>query len=852
MTKHTKIGSGQRLFINTIFLCCLFFFVNHAVYSQSANPTTKSDTIIAEVIEPIALSNIGTASEEAIAVFRDTNNRIAPGNSEIEIDSLMPEKLSQIQKTKDDLNLEEIEGMSLRQTEAIKNDANQLRILLKGWRSSLSEKTEDIKELKEVLANLNDKWELTLNLERTEKLPQQVEERIQSIIKEIDLLSKKLTTRNNKLLTMQDELTGALIYLDEILNAISKTEQSYRSQLLTIDSPPIWQIFNVEGDTLTFGQKVKDVVASQSKDFATFRKNYESDIVYHILFFVFLTILFFYMKQEVGRWSDEKKDKTIKSAIYVISKPFSASLLVSLMLTHFFYDEAPEDALNYYYALLIVPIITILPGLIPSIKKKYFYFFGGLFFLIQVTDYFSNIIALERSMLILFDLLTAIFLISLILERKEIEKQDKKMQWGFAFFIMQIGTFILILSGIANIAGNTIFSKVLSRGSLTLIYGGIIVYCSTIVLKSLVALIVQHNSVSKLNMIKNYPNEVKGQLFKIIHWSATLFWLYITLSGYIIYEPIIDWIGATLSKEWELGSVALSIGSVLAFFITLWISILVANFMRFILEDEIFTHFEMPRGVPGAISMLVKLSLIILGFILAFGAAEIDMSKMSILLGALGVGIGFGLQNIFNNLVSGLIIAFERPIQTGDVVQIASLNLMGEVKEIGIRASTVRTFEGAEVIVPNGNLISNEMINWTLSDHKRRQEIIVGVAYGTDTQKVTDVLNKIVSDHENILKVPNPRIFFLGFGDSSLDFRVLFWTHFDNGLGTKSAIGLAIDSAFKKEGISIPFPQRDLHLPSIIDKAILPKEIKTVRRKAKSTKKANTIIKPDSPIKTEK
>jgi small-conductance mechanosensitive channel len=232
--------------------------------------------------------------------------------------------------------------------------------------------------------------------------------------------------------------------------------------------------------------------------------------------------------------------------------------------------------------------------------------------------------------------------------------------------------------------------------------------------------------------------------------------------------------------------------------------------------------------VPGAISLLVKITLMGLGIMLAFGAAEIDMSQITILIGALGVGIGFGLQNIFNNLISGLILAFERPIQTGDIIQISTLNLMGEVKEIGIRASTVRTFDGAEVIVPNGNLISNEVINWTLSDQRKRQEILVGVKYGTDTAKVLEILNSVVIEQNNVLKNPAPFNIFIGFGDSSLDFRVLFWTRFDVGMGTKSAVGISIDEAFKKNGIEIPFPQRDLHLRSVSDTVDFQKEKKPI------------------------
>jgi small-conductance mechanosensitive channel len=134
------------------------------------------------------------------------------------------------------------------------------------------------------------------------------------------------------------------------------------------------------------------------------------------------------------------------------------------------------------------------------------------------------------------------------------------------------------------------------------------------------------------------------------------------------------------------------------------------------------------------------------------------------------------------------------------------------------------------------------MINWTLSDHRRRQEILVGVAYGTDTSKVLEILNEVVPAQEHVLKNPAPFIIFLGFGDSSLDFRVLFWTHFDNGLGTRSAVGIAIDEAFKKNGIEIPFPQRDLHLRSVSDQVDFAKQNKTAGQatKGRKTTKAPT------------
>jgi len=189
-----------------------------------------------------------------------------------------------------------------------------------------------------------------------------------------------------------------------------------------------------------------------------------------------------------------------------------------------------------------------------------------------------------------------------------------------------------------------------------------------------------------------------------------------------------------------------------------------------------------------------------------------ELTNISIILGAFSVGIGFGLQNIFNNMVSGLILAFERPIKVGDIVQVGEL--MGTVKSIGLRSSNVRSFDGAEVIVPNGNLISNQMINWTKSDSLRRMDIRVGVAYGTDPEAVLKLMEETTVDYTEVRKHPAPKAYFLGFGESALDFRLLAWVHLDIRLEVESQLKVDINRRLKEAGIEIPFPQRDLHIRS--------------------------------------
>jgi small-conductance mechanosensitive channel len=190
------------------------------------------------------------------------------------------------------------------------------------------------------------------------------------------------------------------------------------------------------------------------------------------------------------------------------------------------------------------------------------------------------------------------------------------------------------------------------------------------------------------------------------------------------------------------------------------------------------------------------------------------LDQLTIIFSAFSVGIGFGLQNIFNNLVSGVILLFEREVQIGDIIEVG--DLMGTVKSMGIRSSHVRTFEGAEVIVPNGQLISKEVVDWTLSDKSRRIEIISGVAYGSDVHLVKKLLTEVVLKHPDVKQDPEPLVLFNDMGESSLDFRLLFWTdQFDQWLRIRSEVIFGIHDTLLENDIVIPFPQRDLHVKSV-------------------------------------
>jgi small-conductance mechanosensitive channel len=256
--------------------------------------------------------------------------------------------------------------------------------------------------------------------------------------------------------------------------------------------------------------------------------------------------------------------------------------------------------------------------------------------------------------------------------------------------------------------------------------------------------------------------------------------------------------------------VGITLGDVVAFGLTLWAAFLVSRFVRFALEEDLYPRLRLAHGLPYAVSSLAHYAILFGGFLLAMLSLGLDVNRFTVLAGAFGVGVGFGLQTVVNNFVSGLILLFERPIQVGDAVQLGELT--GEITRIGIRSSTLRTWEGAEVIVPNSSMIQDPVTNWTLSDRTRRFDISIGAAYGSDPERVLEVLLEAAKRDRRVLPSPEPVALFMGFGASSLDFQLRVWTDDPQWPLVRSDLSVAVYRAFQANGIEIPFPRQDVHL----------------------------------------
>lgn len=261
-----------------------------------------------------------------------------------------------------------------------------------------------------------------------------------------------------------------------------------------------------------------------------------------------------------------------------------------------------------------------------------------------------------------------------------------------------------------------------------------------------------------------------------------------------------------------LGNTPVTFASIIQFLILITLVTLAAQMARRILRDRILSRMPISVGLKDAIARLVSYVFLVLGVIIILQTLGFDLTTLTVLAGALGVGIGFGLQNIVNNFVSGLIILTERPIQVGDRIEIGGTE--GNVIRIGGRSTTIKTNDNIHMIIPNAEFISERVVNLSYGDPKVRIRIPFGVGYDSDPRQVEKLALEVAAAQEAVLRNPGPNVRFIEFGDNSLNFELRAWTiELAHRPGLfRSELYFALWEKFKEHDIEIPFPQRDLNL----------------------------------------
>ena len=362
--------------------------------------------------------------------------------------------------------------------------------------------------------------------------------------------------------------------------------------------------------------------------------------------------------------------------------------------------------------------------------------------------------------------------------------------------------------------GYTTFAEYLFRAALRTIAFVILTWLGIYLACGMLEGAVHSDLLQSFTLVQDHTQGLIKRVTRFVQILISGMALAMVLMVWGVYDNPLVSIQGILSWGVTIGSQKITIALFLTAAACLYGSFLLSWVLQSLLMQGTATNKKMGPGEQQSLVSLIHYALVFVGLMLALGVLGIDLTQITIILGALGVGIGFGLQQIVNNLVCGIILLVERPIRVEDYLEVDGH--MAVVKRIGLRATRVQTFDRSDIMIPNANLITNQVTNWTYSDRFARLKFPVGVAYGTDTEQVLNILLEIANNDPAVVQYPAPTAFFNGFGDSSLNFELrVYLLDIENRFSVRGRINQKIEQKLREAGITIPFPQRDLHLRSV-------------------------------------
>lgn len=706
-----------------------------------------------------------------------------------------------------------LSATDLRSLENALERANGLRRTLTSLRVQLARRTGVLSEQLATVQRANETWALTQAALQDTQAPGELLASLESVRDTLEQAERTVAMRLDTVLALQAQVTRWRTPADERHEMLEAALAQARAELFNPEHPVIWKsalsLSDLEGSRLAW--------QGDRQTLQTYLGAREGALGLHAGLLILMLAGFYALARKIDRWVAGQPDLGPPLAIF--RYPLAAALVLAILAGSWLYPDGPQVLRELLGVLLILPLLRVLPPVVSPPLRGPLYQVIGLYALLRLDSLLGTGTSLERFTLLLLTT-AALVVVALVFRPNGAgSKFDGGRWWQAVRFLGRVGSLVLLTALLANIAGYVSLAGLLTNGVIGSAFAGIVLFAGVVVTRAAVIAMMQTPLLRKSNLVRWHSASIDAWLMRILPLLVLAGWILTSLRLFRLDGFLGPAVYGVLFSDARIGTVAISLADILGFGVAIWLGLLLSRLLRFVLSVDIFPRITLPRGVAATIGMLVNYTILGIAFVFAVAAAGIQLDRFAIIVGALSVGIGFGLQNVVNNFVSGLILAFERPVQSGDTIEFGPM--FGNVTRIGVRSSTVRTFDGAEVIVPNANLISNEVTNWTLSDMRRRIEILVGVAYGSDPHKVIQLLLKVARHNERILEDPEPVVLFLGFGDSSLDFSLRAWTdEFNNYLNTKSDLTLAVHDALYAAKIEIPFPQRDLHLRSVDSAAV--------------------------------
>jgi len=772
-------------------------------------PMLPAPALAQQAVQPpgatssIPTPEIASRAAEVQALLENVDALSAPSPESLAIEEAMPERSRRIQAG----------WAATVQRLASKPSAPQLedmtmvwrggRAELKTWADRLSAEATRLQQEQQHLAELHEVWTRSFKEVEGTKAPPQLRQEIDGILSAIQAGQARVNARLASLLVLQYQVALEIRRSDDVLARIAQAKEELVSHLTTTDAPPVWSPELWSAAVVQAGPGIQEAARRWTRQLFFVARSRTGRIALQAVLFVVLLIPLVRARRraQVGMLPDTGVAPTAR----MLERPVSAALVLTLLATPWFYPSYAFAVSRLATLLGIIPALRLLTPLASRAQARGLYGFGAVIAVEALRPLLSTAPALDQ-LLVLAELFCGSLLLGWILlaERRAGPSPGTDRPAGRsrgASFVITILWLAFVVAFIAGAAGYMQLARLVGDAALESTYTALAILIGIWLLLVLFAYALWAPPLGALESVRRNRAVLERRVGRILRTLGGVAWLLISLRPLALFDPSAGVIRAVLAAGVAWGAVRITVGDVLLFGVTVWAAFTLAAIVRAVLEIDIFPRVRLAQGVPVALASLSRYAILFAGFILGLAALGVDLTKVTILVGAFGVGVGFGLQTLVGNFAAWLILLFERPIREGDVVQVGEVQ--GEVRHIGVRASTVRTGRGADVFVPNAHLLTEKLTNWTYLDRTLRLDLPVSVAFGSDPRRVIEVLCRVAAAHPDVQREPAPAAFCLGLGPSGLAFELRMWTsHFERADSIRSQVAEAVCAALIEEKIA--------------------------------------------------
>jgi small-conductance mechanosensitive channel len=781
---------------------CLWAALGAPANAQTNAAATNAPAATAPA--PIGMADVVTEAQKATATLKSAAGQISPDTVAGTVRADLAEMTRQIdQRLGEDRRFEQA-NPALGNLQSAQTAWQGLAEAMNNAQVNLSERVRTQHALLGTLNDMDATWKATLaSAQKSNALPGIIQgiEQVQARSAET---RKALQADLNDLYSLQVEVAQEADRARGGADIIDKAMAQALAQLFQQTHPAMWNpaSFATQGKGAVVREKAS--LREQVDGARAYLGPKTGALLVHAFLFALLIAVFCWIRRVVHEHA--QKEEGLREAERIFNVPFSTALLLALLASNWLYP--PSDAPRLLWAVIgaisLVPTVIIVRRLVSAELLPLLYATVVAFLVDQVRYAATPAGVFSRFVLMAELLAVCIFILAALRSKRlcvtaENPGRVERVVRGY----LHAAFFVFLAAEIANLLGYVPLAFLVGNGMLEISYLAVIFYAAVRILDALALAVMSLRPISRFGMVRHNHDLVYAKTAKVIRWIAVATWMVAALQIFSLRNPVWQKAGEALATSIGWGSMRIEVGAVLAFPVTVWAAFALSRLVRFALEEDVYPNLHLPRGIPYAISTMVHYTILVVGFFIALSGMGIHLGDYAVLAGAFGVGLGFGLQNIMNNFVSGLILLFERPIKIGDTVQIDA-NTIGQVERIGIRASIILLTNGSELIVPNGNLISNPVTNWTLSNSERLIEIPISIAPKANARRVLEILVEIAKAHSAVLKNPPPQAVIVGLAAAATSLKLRCWIDAeDDWLKVTSDLSLALQSALEKESIAL-------------------------------------------------